>query len=150
VINLHRPACKVLFNLSNSNQNWVFSTDFWKIPQPSDFTKNPSCGSHVVPCGQEDRRTDGRTDRYDATEIFTPTELFRRFMCSWCKRDGMHCCITSWVRQNHLIRIFRHTHFNTPKSCFTHFTWPQYQIIFYFTAVISNVSSLTAKEKSPD
>jgi len=39
-----------------------FLNGFLKNPQPSDFTKNSSCGSRVVPCRQEDRQTDVRTD----------------------------------------------------------------------------------------
>jgi hypothetical protein len=55
--NIYWSSCKTLF-LSNFNYTWIYSTNFSKNTQISDFTENPTSGSRAVPCGQSDRRTD--------------------------------------------------------------------------------------------
>ena len=50
--------------LSDFNEIWIFSTDFWKIPK-YQISQNPSSGSLIVPWGRTNRWTDGRTDRHD-------------------------------------------------------------------------------------
>ena len=57
--NVHWSSCEVPLFLSDFNENWFFSTDFSKN---NKFHENPSSGSRVVPCGQEDRRTDRRDE----------------------------------------------------------------------------------------
>jgi len=53
--------------LSDFNYTWIFSTDFQKSPQLSNFIKknHPSSGSRIVPWGRTDRGADEQTDRHD-------------------------------------------------------------------------------------
>ena len=51
ITNVHRSSCKVPAVI---HENWIFSTDFRKIPK---FHLFPSCGSQAVPCGQTDGQT---------------------------------------------------------------------------------------------
>ena len=46
------------------NDNWISSTDFRKTTK-YQFHQYPSNGSRVVPCGQTNRETDGRTDEHN-------------------------------------------------------------------------------------
>ena len=52
--------------LSDFNVNLIFWTDFRKILRYQISPNSFSC-SRVVPCGQTDRQTDGRTDGHDET-----------------------------------------------------------------------------------
>jgi hypothetical protein len=47
--------------LSDFNETWIFWTDFREILKFQIF-KNTCSGSRVVPCGQTERQTDGRTE----------------------------------------------------------------------------------------
>ena len=44
--------------LSDSNETWIFSTDFQKVLK---FHENPFSGSRVVPCGQMDRHDEANS-----------------------------------------------------------------------------------------
>jgi hypothetical protein len=48
--------------LSDFNENWIFSTNFWKNLNIR-FHKNPSSGSRDVSCGWTDGRTKAETDK---------------------------------------------------------------------------------------
>jgi hypothetical protein len=58
--------------LSDFNQTQIFSTNFRKYSNIT-FSKNPSTGSRVVPCGRTDKKTDRQTD------ITKLTVTFRKF-----------------------------------------------------------------------
>jgi hypothetical protein len=84
ITNVHRSSCKVPL-LSDRNETWIFSTDFQKNTQISNFTK-------ICPMGAElfhaDWRTDGRTDRQidirtDMTKLTVAFRNFAKVPCNW-------------------------------------------------------------------
>jgi hypothetical protein len=66
IVYLQRCLCKLYVKyplfLSDSNESWIFSTDFRKMLKIK-FNKSPSIGSRVVSCGRTDTQTDGQTER---------------------------------------------------------------------------------------
>ena len=61
IINLHVFKCPLF--LSDFHQIGIFSTGFRQTTKHQISRKNPFSGSLVVPCGETDERTDGRTWR---------------------------------------------------------------------------------------
>jgi hypothetical protein len=55
--------------LSDLNKNCISSTEFQKHSNIK-FDENPSNGSRVVPCGQTDGRTGGKTDMTERRVAF--------------------------------------------------------------------------------
>ena len=72
-------SCPILTKLEFSRQIFEKSSNI-------KFHENPSSGSRVVPCGQTDRRTDGRTDM---TKLIV---VFRNFANAPKKRVLFYTC----------------------------------------------------------
>jgi hypothetical protein len=69
VINIHTYVFMQIF-LSDFNQNWIFSVDFRKYIQISNFIK-------ILPVGTELVRVEGRTD--GQRDMMQPIVAFRNF-----------------------------------------------------------------------
>jgi len=81
IINVHRTSWKYPLFLSDFNETWIFSTEFRKNFQVSNFLKIRPVG--VVSCG---RTKDRQTDRYDETDTH-----FRSFSIA-PKNDKLSTC----------------------------------------------------------
>ena len=67
------------------------------------FNGNPSSVSHVVPCGQTERRTDKRTDRQDMTELIVAFRNFMNAPKNTSTGIRILCHVIQSCRINHLI-----------------------------------------------
>jgi len=78
-IKVHESSCKVGYPLflSGFNETSIFSTDFRKNPQISNFVKIRPAGTELF---QAVRQTDMRTDRYDEANSL----VFKLSPCSKC------------------------------------------------------------------
>jgi len=74
IINVHRPSCKSPVTLVTFNKAYIFSAVIGK--GLVRFHENPSNGSRVVPWGQTDRQTEGRTVLYIYIYIYIYTRIY--------------------------------------------------------------------------
>ena len=70
VINVYWSSRKVPLILSDFNENWIFSTDSWKIPLFQNWWKS---GHWELTCSM---RTDGQTDRH--YKVNSSLQVFER------------------------------------------------------------------------
>ena len=61
ITNVHKSSCKVPIILSDFNETWIVSKDFFKKYSNIKFHDSPSTWSKVAPCGHTDRRIDTQT-----------------------------------------------------------------------------------------